>query len=205
MNEVEQLEMLKSYWNRYGTQVTALVLVVVVGFFAWTKWQEKKEQDRERASAYYETFLASLERQNKAAAKAEAKHILTSFPDSPYALFTTLTLAKNAVEEHQLDEAILQLEKAVVLAKNTPLQPVTKLRLARVWLAKKEPQKALQTLVEAEPGLYKPLYEEIKGDCYLAEGKQEDARKAYRAALAAGLPGMPKNTILQMKLDSLGG
>lgn len=206
MNEQEQLEILKSYWKQYGKKAITLVIAVIFGIYGWLKWQEKREHDKERASSYYETFLAELEQQNKAAIEAQAKYILTNFPNSPYSLFVVFTLAKKAVEENQLDAAVKQLEQAITLAKGTPFDHVARLRLARVFLAKKQPKDALQVLATSEtPGFYQALYEELKGDCYALEGKPEEARRAYRLALAKGLPGKPKNMILQMKLDNLGG
>lgn len=206
MNEQEQLEVLKSYVKQYGKKAIILVMALVFGMYGWLKWQEKREHDKERASSYYGTFLRELEQKNKAATDAQARYILTNFPNSPYSVFVVLALAKNAVEENQLDEAVKQLKQAILLAKETPFDHVARLRLARVFLAKKQPKDALQVLTTKEtPGFYQALYEELKGDCYALEGKPGEARKFYRLALAKGLPGKPKNMILQMKLDNLGG
>jgi predicted negative regulator of RcsB-dependent stress response len=49
------------------------------------------------------------------------------------------------------------------------------------------------------------LYDELRGDAYVKLGKTEDARGAYKKALAAWTDALGDHSLLDMKLNSLPG
>ncbi|MDH5738535.1 MAG: tetratricopeptide repeat protein, partial [Gammaproteobacteria bacterium] len=79
---------------------------------------------------------------------------------------------------------------------------VARQRLARVLLARGEADAALE-LVESEdaPG-FQSAYSEIRGDIYVSQGKQMQARQAYQLAIE-NQPEGASNPILEMKLSDL--
>lgn len=204
MNDYEQLENIKTWWKTYGKRTIFGLLFVVVAILGWKQWQEKKEADAARASDAYEALLVSVTKQDKTAIKAQTQYILEHFPKSIYAAFTQLMLAKQAVLDHKLSDAALILEKARALLKNSPLRLLAEYRLARVYLAGGSPQKALTVLSTENPGAYQALFDEVKGDCYLAQGKIKQAKEAYQLALNSPFVEKKEHSFLQMKLESLG-
>ena len=83
------------------------------------------------------------------------------------------------------------------------------IRLARILLAEKKYDEALQQVNVINSPHYKIVVEELKGDIYVAKGDTANARTAYSIAMAE-LDQSASNTsprmrdFLQIKLDDLG-
>ena len=80
---------------------------------------------------------------------------------------------------------------------------VARLRLARVLLADAQLDQALTVLANVDEKAYTPIYQELRGDIYMAKQQPDQARVAYAAALAA-MDATDDREILQMKIDDLG-
>lgn len=77
-------------------------------------------------------------------------------------------------------------------------------RLARVLAAEKQHDAALALLTQEKAPGFEPTVEELKGDIYQAQGKIEDARKAYQAASAALLARDERSPVLELKMADVG-
>ena len=49
------------------------------------------------------------------------------------------------------------------------------------------------------------LYADLRGDVMLAQGKSAEARAAYKMAIEKSLPNSSYRSVVQIKLDALGG
>ena len=82
---------------------------------------------------------------------------------------------------------------------NEGLVLTTNLRLGRIILAKGDAERALALVNNLDPKTFEAGYSELRGDIYLAMGREVDARDAYIAAQQAG----SSSNGLRMKLDDL--
>lgn len=198
----EQLEQLRRLWDRFGWQVTAgivLALVVVVGW----RWYEARLQARaEAASVAYGEVMAASDYPEAQAAVAvlhdEHKH-------ANYQMLGDLHLAARAVEADDLDGAESALRHALSHAEHDVDRHIGRLRLARVLLAQGEFEAA--EALRPPSGVAGPFaadWAELRGDLARAQQRPDEARTAYREALAAA-GASTRADLIQLKLDDLGG
>jgi len=74
-----------------------------------------------------------------------------------------------------------------------------------VLLDQKQYDAALKTLSATHSDAYAFRFHDAKGDVLLAQGKQAEARAAYQAAFGKMQEDDPYRTIVELKLDALGG
>ena len=125
---------------------------------------------------------------------------------STYAKLGSLFAAQQSVRNDDLDAAetslqwIIDNEQGGLLSEaNEGLVLTTNLRLGRIILAKGDAERALALVNNLDPKTFEAGYSELRGDIYLAMGREVDARDAYIAAQQAG----SSSNGLRMKLDDL--
>jgi predicted negative regulator of RcsB-dependent stress response len=64
---------------------------------------------------------------------------------------------------------------------------------------------ALKTLAGTHSDAFAFRFHDLEGDVLLAQGKQADARAAYQAAYGKMREDNPYRTIVELKLNALGG
>jgi len=203
MTENEQVEQLKKWWHEYGTAALIGMFIAVVGGFGWHAWQQKQENILSHASMRYEQLLTNIVNNNAPAAEAGANRLIKVYSHTPYAQLAALQLARQAVYAGKLGQAEEKLFWLSKHGKSDALRSVANIRLARVLLADKKPQVALEVLTKNTNAAYLAAVEEIKGDIYVSLGKITEARKAYKNALKAFPALEVMQPLLQMKLDDL--
>lgn len=202
--EQEQVEMLRKWFKEYGPTILVGAVLGLAAIYGWRYWQGLKAQKQEAASTAYEQVVKQLaDKTQHDAGIAAGEKLVSEQPGSVYANLTSLYLAKAAVIENKLDDAVKYL-RAVV---DKPVQPalgvIARARLARVLIAQDKAQEALALLdAEKNPGEFRAGLEEVRGDAYKALGKLVEARAAYQAAQAAKGAGKT-SPLLSMKLDSV--
>src|SRR5688572_13718202 len=54
LQEQEQIDQLKSFWNQYGSLITWTVTLALAGFAAWNAWQWWQRDQGTKAAAIYD-------------------------------------------------------------------------------------------------------------------------------------------------------
>lgn len=213
-SEEETIESLKRWWRESGKALATGIAIIALAWLAWWQWQNMQESTAAEASALYDEVARRLavgpEETVDEAARDEARELIgqirSDYTDTPYALYAALFSARLAVEDGDLAAAQSDLEW---LLDNTSegwfsetdptLVATARLRLARVLLARDEAAQALTVISAGEPGALQPEYDELRGDIYQAQGQEEQALEAWRAAAESG-QGSP---FLEMKINQL--
>lgn len=205
--EEEQIELLKKWWNENGKAIVIGVLVALVLFFGVQKWRGYQQTTNEAAADLFQQMLVVAEASPDAAKVAEfAEQLRKEYPNTVYGVFATLRLARNAVVANDLIQAVTLLESVQGQHPDKTLQPLVNLRLAQVQYAQGELDKALVSLAAIKSaGAWQATVSELRGDILSMQGKTEEARNAYTAALteleAAG--NQEQRATLEMKLSGL--
>lgn len=214
--EQEQLDALKAWWRDHGNKVINFALaaaLVAAAASGWKWWQDKQAGE---AGALYGQLQAAAEKHDVKAVRDAAVALVDNYSGTVYAGMGALLAAKLQAEEGDLKNARAQLAWAAEKSSDESLRDLARLRLAGLLLDDKAYDEALQQLSkEPEPG-FAARYAELKGDVYAAQGKKEEARTAYAAALAKldGKGGIDSPTaqreamyreLMQIKLESVGG
>ena len=207
-SEQEQIEALKKWWKENGTAIVVGLALGLGGVFGWTGWQEYQESRSEAASALFDTLRRAVEADDYTRSAELTTELLEDHTQTHYASLASLLMAKLAYDNDRLDDARRQLQWVLTDSASPELMLTARLRLARLNLGAGDTVGALALINQAEAGPFANLYDELKGDIYLAQNKPKEAREAYQLALsiASTQAGSSRATLerIQMKLDELG-
>ena len=200
----EELDKLKDWWKNYGPALIAGVLLgaaILVGVRYWT---QHKEQSHQAASVIYEQMLQSYRANKRDLVRYSGESLINDYASTPYAGMAALILARIDFDAGDMAAARKRLQWAVENADDVATAHAARLRLARLYLSGGEKDAALALLDVKDQAGFTTEYEELKGDIYAAQGKNQEARVAYGEALKRLPAGSPYAPVLNMKLDDLG-
>ena len=201
LDEKEQWERLLAWLRDTGPWMLATVVLVLAGFGGWRYWQARRERVDLAAAARYELLLDAVNQGQLSFSTELADDIVKGYPSTPYADQAELLAAHVAVANNQLPQAAVRLSYVAQHSHDTELRLLARLRLARVQLAERRPDEALQTLAAVQPGAFAGRYAEVRGDALLAKGDKAGALQAYLAARSGG--DTLDTELLDLKIDDL--
>ncbi len=206
LEEQEKLDALRAWWDRYGTLCVTVVCVAVAVLAGWRGWQWYQGHQATQAMGYFEALETAVAEQDEDAVgrlKAASATLRADFPDSGYTTRGVLVAAQALQARGDLDAAREQLDWLVRNGKDPALVPLARLRLAGLLMAQSQYDEALAQL-ENPPAAFAALFDDRRGDILAAQGKTEEARKAWEAAMA-GLKDDPLQQVIELKLDASRG
>ena len=198
--EEQQVEAIKSYWQQNGNTIIAGVALGFVGFIGFNLYQDNKLEQELAVSDSYQILLEQSTKDTETFA-VDAQKFIDENKDSSYVSLTALAMAKESASHKDWALVQKQLTIAIEKAPSEGIKAIASLRLARVQVQLEQYPEALATLNTKLPASFLAAIEEIKGDVYLQQDKNDLARNAYQAAITAG--GLAASPSLQMKLDDL--
>lgn len=205
LDEQERLDELKAWWKRWGNLVMIGLAVVVVAAAGWRYWQNREATQSLEAATVYEKLTQSLAANDVKGAREAGAILIDQYKGTAYAPRAALLLAKLNVMGKDLKSAQSQLEWAAANSKEPTIKDLAHLRLAGVQLDQKQYDAALKTLAGSHSDAFAFRFEDLRGDVLLAQGKQAEARAAYQAAFSKLEVDNPYRSIVELKLDALGG
>jgi predicted negative regulator of RcsB-dependent stress response len=203
LEEQEQLDEFKAWWAKNGKMVTSVILVAVLAYVGWQGYQIWIQKKSTEASNLYQA-LVTTEAAKLDVIKTQANQLTSTYSITPYAGRAAVFLAKTQYEAKDVDGAKQQLQWAIEHAKESSIQAIAGLQLAGIHYENKDYEGAKKVLANIQDLGFAGLKDNLLGDVLLAEGKTEEAKKAYADAL--------KNLDMQgrlfqltkQKLESLG-
>lgn len=190
MQDEEDLEALKRWWDENGKGIVAAAVVAVLGTVGWQQYQGFSASKTEAASDLYASMLAiQLEGDDTEAMQALAAQLRDEHDGSHYARFGAMLEARVAVEAGDLAAAESALRWALTAGDTrSDIGQLIQLRLARVLAAEGKEPEALAILAQGSEA-YPVAYAQAEGDIHLAAGRHDEALTAYRSGrdLAAEL------------------
>jgi len=204
LEEQEKIDELKAWWKQYGQMVIAVAVAACIGAGAAAGWQWYKRTQSEQASQLYGALEKAMLANDLKQIRDVSGQLMNNFGGTAYGPMAALAGAKANFDAGDTAAAAAQLRWAIEHAKDEGIAATARLRLAAVLLDEKKYDDALKLLSAGHPEAYTGLFEDQKGDIYVAQGKTGDAKAAYKAALEK-LPAQGTyRQIVQVKLDGLG-
>lgn len=203
--EQEQLARLAAWWKDNGRLVILAVgvfLATVGGIYGWRHYQSQQSLATAQAYAALEPAILANDAEKLRTGAAELR---SRYPRSSYAARAALAAAKASYERGDRESAQRELTWVVEQAREEALQATARLRLARILLEEGKFDQALALLPAEDTTPYARLYDDLRGDVLVAQGRGEEARKAYQRALEKTAPGEPLRSLIELKLDALEG
>ncbi|MDM0081062.1 tetratricopeptide repeat protein [Variovorax sp. J31P179] len=204
LEEQEQLDQLKHFWNTYGTLITWVVLLAAGAFVAWNGWQYFQRNKAAQASALYDEIERSAQAGDTARIERALSDMKDKFAGTAYAQQAGLLAARALNDKGNAEASRAALAWVSEHAVDPGYQAVAKLRLAGELLEAKQYDEALKALAGEMPKEFEALAADRKGDIYLSQGKREEAKAEYLKALAAFEPGADYRRLVEIKLNAVG-
>ena len=205
LDEQERLDELKAWWKRWGNTAMIGLAVVFAAAAGWRYWQTRTLTQSLEAAAVYEKLTQSLAANDTKGAREAGGMLIDHYKGTAYAPRAALLLAKLNVLGKDLKSAQAQLEWTAANSKEPAVKDLAHLRLAGVQLDLKQYDAALKTLAATHSDAFAPRFDDLKGDVLLAQDKPTEARAAYRAAFGKMKEDDPYRSIVELKLDAMGG
>ncbi len=204
LEEQEQLEQFKHFWNQYGNLITWVLIAVFGTVAAWNGWQYWQRQQGAQASALYEEVTRAAQSGDAARLDRSFTDMKDRFAGTLFAHQAGLLVAKTLYEKGNVDGAKAALGWVADKSPDAGYQALARLRLAGVLSDAKAYDDALKQLAGTFPAEFQPLAADRRGDIYLLQGKKAEARDAFTQAYK----GMDERTeyrrLVEVKLNSLG-
>ncbi|MGZ5115340.1 MAG: YfgM family protein [Burkholderiales bacterium] len=204
LEEQEQIDAIKAWWNQYGKLVMLGVIAFLLTIAAFQGWRYYRAQQADRAATLF-MQLDEAERATDAKRVRDiAAQIIDKHGSTQYAGLAALAAAKAGVTTGETEDAKKNLQWAVDHAKDEDMRDVARLRLAGVLLDEKKYDEALKILAVKTGESYAMLYSDLRGDVLAAAGKPAEARAAYQLALEKSEPNSSYRRLIEIKFDALG-
>jgi predicted negative regulator of RcsB-dependent stress response len=204
LEEQEQLDAIKSWWNQYGNYVVVALVTVAVAAAAYQGWRYYSQTQAVGASTLYGQLEEAARNNDAKRVRDIGTQIVDRYGSSAYGGLAALASAKAAFGTGDFEAAEKQLRWAAERAKETEQRDIARLRLAGVLLDRKKADEALKVLDAKPLDAYAALYADMRGDVLTAQGKTAEAAAAYRAALEKSDAGSAYRQVVEIKLDALG-
>ncbi len=212
LEEQEQLDQLKAFWQKYRNLIMGIVTVALFAYAAYSGYQWWRVSQAADAAQLYETMVSAIEKGDKDQTLRAADDLQSQFARTPYAAMASLVAAKIASDAGDVTKATNYLRWAAKNSSDAGYLALAKLRLVSQFIelgTEKDLAEADAILNEKPIAGFEALWLERRGDWYLAQKKNADARKSYEAAWKQ-LNQSKEFTeearrLLKVKLDAVGG
>lgn len=205
LDEQERLDQLKAWWKRWGNLALFALAVVIAAAAGWRYWQHHTHTQRLEAAAAFERLGQAVETGDAKAAREAATLLIDKYAATAFAPRAALVLAKLDHDAADYKAAEARLDWAQSHSKEPAVRDLARLRLAGVQFDAGRLDEALKTLSGKHSEAFAPRFADLRGDILLAQGKEDDARAAYLAAFKAMKEDNPYRSVVELKLDAVGG
>jgi len=212
LEEQEQLDQFKAFWQKYRNIITGVLTAALFVYAAYSGYQWWRNNQAAEASKLYETMVAAIAKGDKDLTLRAATDLQKDFARTPYAAMSSLVAARIASDAGNSAKAIDFLRWAAKNASNDGYLALAKLRLVSQLIeqgSEKDFAEADQILKEKPIQGFEALWLERRGDWYLAQKKNAEAKASYQEAWkkldqAKEFPEEARR-LLKVKLDAVGG
>ncbi|MDY0329026.1 MAG: tetratricopeptide repeat protein [Thiomonas sp.] len=203
--EQEQIARMRHFWERWGTQISAGLLAVAVGFAGYYGWQWWQRNEGAKAAVVFEQVQAAIQSNNPDKIEQAWAVMQSKAPGSAYAGMAALAVAKSLHDAGKNDQAIAALNWAIEHASGPSVRAVARLNLSALQIDARQYAQANKTLADVPEPTFTALFDVRRGDLALLQGQRDAARTAYEAALKALPADSSERAAIEQKLQSVGG
>ncbi len=204
LEQQEQLDQVKHFWKQYGNLITWVLVLALGAYAAWTGYLYWQQQRAIGAGGLYEELDRAASAGNTDKAIQAFADLKSKYAGTTFAEQGALMVAKVAVEHQKVDQGKAALQWLVDSGKNANLVAIARLRLAGVQMDAKQYDEALKTLSADTPAEFAALVQDRRGDILLAQGKKDEAAKAYADAWKNMDATVEYRRFIEGKLTALG-
>ena len=204
LEEQEQLDQLKHFWNTWGTLISSVLILVAGSLVAWNGYQYWQNRQASQAAALYDAVDVAARAGDQARMAQAFADLKGKYAGTTQASQAGLALAKTMVEAGNADGAKEALAWVAAQSGDDGLKALAKVRLASVLIDKKNYDDALKQLSGSAPLEFEAVFADRKGDIYLLQDKRAEAIAEYSKAYKSFEEGVEYRRLVEVKLGALG-
>jgi len=209
LQEQEQIDELKSFWNSYGNAILAAITVALFAFAGVRGWNWYEARQAAAAAGIYSQLTEAVDARNIGQVKQRSDDLFKQYGGTAYGQMAGLMAARAYVDAKDMAGAKGALQWVIDNAQDAEFKHLAALRLSGLLLDEKAYDAALKRLNDTASGSMSPemngAFADRRGDVILAQGNQAGARTEYEKALSILPQASPLRQLVQFKLDALGG
>jgi predicted negative regulator of RcsB-dependent stress response len=212
LEEQEQIDQLKAFWQKYRNLITGVLTAVLLAYAAYSAYQWWRNSQATEASKLYETMVTAITKGDKEQTLRAANDLQKDYARTTYAAMSSLVAARIAADAGDSAKAIDYLRWAAKNSSDDGYLALAKLRLVSQLIEQGGDQnfaEADQILKEKPIQGFEALWLERRGDWYLIQKKNAEAKVSYQDAWkkldqAKEFPEEARR-LLKVKIDAVGG
>ena len=204
LEEQEQLDQLKHFWNTWGTLISSVLILVAGGLVAWNGYQYWQNRQAGQAAALYDAVEVAARSGDQARMSQAFADKKAKYGGTTQASQAGLALAKAKMEAGDADAAKEALTWVASQSGDDGLKALARVRLAGVLMDQKNYDDALKQLSGSVPLEFEAVFADRKGDIYLLQDKRADAISEYAKAWKSLEEGVEYRRLVEVKLGALG-
>lgn len=204
LEEQEQLDRIKHFWNAWGTLISAVIVLVAGAVASWNGYQYWQNRQAVQAAALFDALDLAARTGDQARMEQAFGDIKGKYAGTVQAAQAGLALAKSLQEKGNADGAKEALRWVAENASDDGLKALARVRLASVLLEQKSYDDALKQLSGGVPPQFEAVFADRRGDILLAQEKRSEAVAEYTKAYKAFEEGIEYRRLVEIKLNALG-
>jgi len=192
----EQEQQIKNWIKENGPQIIAGVVIGISAIWGMKAYDDYNYTQAVEARTHYLNYSTNPSNE------APYNELKANFPDSSYTDEAALVSAKHAVTKGDFAKALEYLTP-VSSSENIAISNTAKLRIASIHLENKDFDKAFDVLNTNSNSAFAGLFNNLKGDVYVAQGNIKLAKEHYVLAKAQISADSKLQNLIQIKLNDL--
>lgn len=204
LDEQEQLDQIKHFWNTWGNLISWLLIAVLGSYAAWNGYQYWERSQAAKAAALYDEVERAVGSGDLARVERSLADMKEKFGRTQFAQQSALLAAKTLQAQGKSEAARDALAWVVTNAKEPAYRDIARLRLVALQLEAKAYDEALKQLGSEFTPEMSGLAADLRGDVLQAKGQSADAVSAYQQAWSKLADTPDYRRLVQAKLNALG-
>lgn len=204
LEEQEQLDQIKHFWQKYGNLISWFLIVVLGGYASWNGYHYWQRDQAAKAAVLFDEVERAVVAVDVVRVERSLADMKDKFGGTHYAHQAAMLAAKTFQAHDKSDAALAALKWVADTAPDAAYRDIARMRLAALMLDAGLQDEALAQLDAAFTPAMSGLAADLRGDVLQAKGQAPEALMAYQLAWDQ-LADIPEYRILvQAKLNALG-
>ncbi|WP_343592814.1 tetratricopeptide repeat protein [Paracidovorax wautersii] len=204
LEEQEQLDQIKHFWNTWGTLISSVLIVVFGAIAAWNGYQYWQNRQASQAAALADAMDSAVASADTARIEQVFSDMKSRYGGTVQAGQAGLLSAKALFDAGKLDAAKAELTWLAQNASDEGYKALARLRLAGVLIDEKAYDEAMKQLSGSVPAGFDAAFADRKGDVLALQGKKAEAIAEYERAYKAFEDRVDYRRLVEVKLNALG-
>lgn len=204
LEEQEQLDQIKHFWQKYGNLISWFLIVVLGGYASWNGYQFWQRDQAAKAAVLFDEVERAVTVGDVARVERSLADMKDKFGDTHFAHQAAMLAAKTLQSQDKSDAARAALKWVSETAPDAAYRDIARMRLSALMLDAGTYDEALALLAAPFTPAMTGLAADLRGDVLKAKGQTPEALVAYQMAWNQLVESPDYRLLVQSKLNALG-